>query len=166
MFRKAAVIIIIALLAIPASATPVLRIGSPPPSFNLRNLDGKTVELEDVLGGNTVILSFFASWSKSCQEEVLFLNELARKYSAKGVKIIGVSFDRKISDLGSFISENAIKFEILHDKKLTTLKDFRILIIPTLFIIDKDGNLANIYVDFDENVEKAVSLEVKKLLVP
>jgi len=166
MLRKILIILIIALLALPALAKPSLKISSPPPSLSLPDLNGTTVELEDYLGEKIIVLSFFASWSKSCREEILFLNELDRKYSAKEAKIIGVSFDRKLKSLESFISENRIRFEILHDKKLKTLKDFRILIIPTLFVIDRDGNLANIYVDFDENVEKAVSQEIKQLLVP
>ena len=167
MLKKAFILLIIAaFLALPALAKPSLKIGAPPPSLSLPDLNGKMIALENYLGEKIIILSFFASWSKSCQEETLFLNELDRKYSAKGVKVIGVSFDRKLKGLESFISENQIRFESLHDKKLKTLKDFRILIITTLFVIEGDGNLANIYVDFDENVEKAVSQEIKQLLVP
>jgi peroxiredoxin len=54
----------------------------------------------------------------------------------------------------------------LHDKKLETLKDFRILILPTLFVIDQSGNINSIFVDFDENVQKAVLTETEKLLKP
>lgn len=166
MFRKATIILIVALLAIPALAKPVLKIGSLSPSFSLPNLDGKTIKLDRYLGKKIIVLSFFASWSKSCQQEILFLQDLHKKYRWKGVKVIGVSFDRKLKKLQSFINENNIRFEILHDKKLKTLKDFRILIIPTLFVIDKEGNIKSIYVDFDKNVKKAVSKEIQKLLVP
>ena len=130
------------------------------------NLYGKTVSLERYLGKNITILSFFTSWSKSCRQELFFLKELHKKYSKKGFKIIGISFDRKLKKLQPFINENNIRFEILHDKKLKTLKDFRILIIPTLFVIDKEGNIKSIYVDFDKNVEKAVTKEIQKLLAP
>ncbi len=163
MFRKAAIILIVLLLGISASAKPALKVGSPSPSFDLPNLEGKTVSLKDYLGKKVIVLSFFASWSKSCQQEILFLQDLSKN---KGLKILGVSFDRKLKNLKSFINENKIGFEILHDKKLKTLKDFRILIIPTLFVIDKEGIIKSIYVDFDQNVKKAVSKEVQKLLVP
>jgi peroxiredoxin len=166
MFRKTLILLVIALLALPAFAKPGLKIGSPPPALSLPDLNGKTVELEDYLGKKVIVLSFFASWSRSCQEEILFLQELHQKYRWKGVKVIGVSFDRKLKKLESFINENNIRFELLHDKKLKTLKDFRILIIPTLFVIDKEGNVRSIYVDFDQNVKEAVSQEIKKLLVP
>jgi peroxiredoxin len=166
MFRKTLILLMIALLALPALAKPSLKIGSPPPSLALPDLNGKTVELGDYLGNKIIVLSFFASWSKSCQEEILFLQKLHQKYRWKGVKIIGVSFNRKVKSLESFIRENNIRFEILHDKKLKTLKNFRVLIIPTLFVIDGDGNLANIYVDFDQNVEEAVSQEIAGMVNP
>ena len=146
MIRKVLVIFILALLALPALAKSNLSIGTPPPSLKLPNLDGKIVSLETSLGNKATILSFFASWSKSCKEEMLALQELFEGYEDMGVEIIGVSFDRKSTSLEKFIEESNIEFEVLHDKKLKTLKDYRILIIPTLFVIDQYGKVKSIYV--------------------
>ncbi|KPJ64865.1 hypothetical protein AMJ44_12000 [candidate division WOR-1 bacterium DG_54_3] len=166
MFRKVVIIIIVAFLAVPAFAQPVLKIGSSPPSFTLSNLKGEIIYLDRYLGNNIILLSFFASWSKSCREEILFLKELDDQYRKKGLKIIAISFDRKLEKLQSLVDTHDLKFDVLHDKKLTTLKDFRILIIPTLFVIDGEGKIKSIYVDFDENVEKALSKEIQMLLAP
>lgn len=156
----------IAFMAFPSLAKSALTSGSPSPTFSLKDLDGKTTALEDYLREKVLILSFFASWSKSCQEEMLFLKELDAKDKNNRVNIIAVSFDRKLEKLSSFINENNIGFKVLHDKKLRTLKDFRILIIPTLFVIDREGNIHSVYVDFDRNVEKAVANDIQKLLTP
>lgn len=164
MLRKILIFFVIALFAAPVIAKPVLKVGSPPPIFVLKNLDGKVVNLQSYLGTKPIILSFFASWSKSCKKEISFLQNLSKKH--KNLKVIGISFDRRSKDLKKYVNDNKISFEILHDRKLTTLKDYRILIIPTLFVIDKTGKVKSIYVDFDKNVEKAVSAEIKKLLVP
>jgi peroxiredoxin len=166
MIRKVLVIFMLALVAFPALAKSNLSIGSPPPSFKLPDLNGKSVSLETSLGNKVTILSFFASWSKSCKEEMLALQELFERYDKKGVEIIGVSFDRKSTRLEKFIEESNIEFDILHDKKLRTLKDYRILIIPTLFVIDQYGTVKSIYVDFDKNVNEALTQEIKKLLAP
>lgn len=147
-----------------ALAQPVLKVGVPPPLFSLQNLDGKTVSLNSYLANRVIILSFFASWSKSCQQEILFLQELATRYKQENLKIIGISYDRKLAELKGFVSNNNLCIDILPDTKLKTLKDFRILILPTLFVIDKSGNIHNIYVDFDENVKEAVSKEIAQLL--
>ncbi|MFC1637455.1 peroxiredoxin family protein [Candidatus Margulisiibacteriota bacterium] len=166
MLRKAIVIFVVALLAAPALARPDLNIGSLAPSFILPDLDGNSVYLDRYLGSNVVVLSFFASWSKSCQQEMAFLKELDEEYRNKGIKVIGVSYDRKLESLKQYVEENKLLFTVLHDKKLKTLKDYRILIIPTLFVIDLEGNITNIYVDFDENVAEAVSKDIQKLLAP
>lgn len=166
MLRKTIIILVVALMATAAIAKPTLKIGSTAPSFKLPTLSGKTVDLDWSLGRRIVVLSFFASWSKSCQAEAAFLNDLAAKYSYNDVKIIGVSYDRKLEALRDYVTANKIRYTIVHDKKLRTLKDFRILIIPTLFVIDQAGKINNIYVDFDKNVAKAVSQDVAKLLNP
>jgi peroxiredoxin len=166
MLRKAIIFLMVALLALPALARPLLNTGSPVPSFELPDQDGKMVYLENYLGRGIILLSFFASWSKSCQQETAFLEELHQEYMDKGTTVMGVSYDRKLNDLQEYIDENKIDFPILHDNKLTTLKDFRILIIPTLFVIDQEGNINSIYVDFDDNVKEAVSKDIQKLLSP
>ncbi|MDD5382051.1 MAG: TlpA disulfide reductase family protein [Candidatus Margulisbacteria bacterium] len=161
MLRKAILILAVAIIAIPALAEPVLKIGSPPPPLTLPNLKGENVSLESRLAGKVTVIVFFTSWSKSCQEEIIWLKKLAAR---QDLQVIGVSFDRKVAPLNDFIKANNITFEVLHDKKLKALKDYRILIIPTLFIFDQAGNLKNIYVDFDGNTKKAVSADIKKLL--
>ena len=153
-------------MATAAIAKPTLKIGSIAPSFKLPTLSGKTVDLDWSLGKRAVVLSFFASWSNSCQAVADFLNDLATKYSYNDVKIIGVSYDRRSEALQDYVTENKIRYTIVHDKKLKTLKDFRILIIPTLFVIDQEGKIRNIYVDFDRNVEQAVREDLKKLTKP
>ncbi|MEA3493689.1 MAG: TlpA disulfide reductase family protein [Candidatus Margulisiibacteriota bacterium] len=158
MVRKIIVVaaIVLALIS-PTVAKSALEIGSPPPELKL---------IEPYLGNRVIILNFFASFSKSCKGEAIFLQELSKKYGKKGLKVIGVSFDRKSKKLKQFIDENNLSYKIFHDKKLKTLKDYRILILPTLFVIDKPGNIKNIYVDFDKNVSEALSKEIKDLLAP
>lgn len=164
MLRKAALMLLILALSLPCLAETDLKIGNPPPAFELPNLNNQIFSITQFLGKEVTILTFFTSWSKSCQEEINFLKALQEK--DKKMAILGVSFDRKIKELTSFVAENQITFEILYDRKLSTLKDYRIIIIPTLFIIDKEGKIANIYVDFDENVKAAIERDLHQLLAP
>ncbi|MBI5400301.1 TlpA family protein disulfide reductase [Candidatus Saganbacteria bacterium] len=134
--------------------------------FNLKTVEGKTLTANKYFNQGATILAFFTSWSKTCQQEINFLSELNKEYGTKGLKIMAVSYDRKIEDLNKFINENKIVFDVLHDKKLTTLKDFQVMIIPALFVIDETGKVLSLHVDFDDNVVKAVNSEIKKLLAP
>jgi len=133
---------------------------------NFKNLDGQSVSPARYLNQGPIVLVFFASWSKNCQQEINFLTELNKNYAAKGLKVVAVSFDRKSEDLSKFLSENKVNFDILQDKKLATLKEFQIMVIPTLFVLDSTGKIKNMHVDFDDNLAKSVMGEIKKLLVP
>jgi len=128
------------------------------PTLKLPDLNNKTISLDNYLGKKTIVLSFFASWSKSCQEELEFLKTLAKQ---KDVEVLAISFDKKISTIKKYADENNLNFTILYDKKLTSIKDFKILIIPTLLVIDKSGNITGTYIDFDKNVQQAL----EKLLI-
>ena len=161
--KKAIIVLFIALFALPSFGETTLKVGAESPFIDLPNLKGEIVSLEKSLGKEVIVLSFFASWSKSCQEDLRFLQKLSEN---KKVKVIGVSFDRKLEELKEFTAKNKITFEVLYDKKLTTLKKFRLLIIPTTFVIDQEGKIKSIYVDFDKNVEEALNKDIKQLLVP
>ena len=130
--------------------------GAAVPELSLLNLDGKIISLENYQGHKPVVLFFFASWSKSCQAE---LTDLQGLYAARrpSLEVIGVSFDKKSKDLQTFLAKNEISYPILLDKKLTSLDKFQILIIPTTFCLNKDGVIEKIFVDYDENVKKAVA---------
>lgn len=166
MLKKAIFILIAVLFAFSALAESVPEVEAKAPSFKLPNLDEKIFSLDQHLGKEILILCFFTSWSKSCQEEIDFLNDLNKEYKNKNLKIAAVSFDRKLSELYALVSKNKIDLEILHDYKLKTLKTYRILILPTTFLIDPEGKISNIYIDFDKNVKEALEKEIKKLLSP
>ena len=165
MWRKLILLLLIGLLLTPVAAYAATEKETPLASnFTLPQLDGTDLSLSKYLGKNVTIISFFASWSKSCQKELLFLNDLYKANKKKGLKIIGISYDRKKSQLASFVNENKLGFDIVRDKKLKTLKAYKILIIPTLVVIDSSGKIVSTYTDFDKNVKAATIKDIKKLL--
>ena len=154
-------LLIVSLFATMVVAQVTPSTGQLAPLLTLKSPEGKSFSPEKYLGQGPIVLAFFASWSKSCQQEMAFLTQLNKKYASKGLKIIAISFDRNSADLNSFLSGNKIDFDILYDKKLKTLKDFQIMIIPTLLVLDNTGIIKNTYVDFDDNVAKAVEGAIK-----
>lgn len=143
-----------AALAAPADAEPdaAVKIGAASPALELPDLDGK---VRKVPAAKKTILAFIASWSKPCQAELIDLQEIHQAADGS-LEVIAVSFDKKIKDLKAFASKNRITFPILLDKKLASLDRFQILILPTTFCINSDGIIENIFIDYDENVKKAL----------
>ena len=132
------------------------KIGSAAPALELAALGGKTVRLQNYQGSKKVILTFFASWSKSCQAELKDLQVLYANNKVS-LEVVAVSFDKKVKDLKNFVAKNNTSFPILHDKKLSSVDTFQILIIPTTFCLNRAGVIEKIFVDYDDNVKKALA---------
>src|SRR5689334_7495974 len=62
------------------------------PAFALKNLQGKTVRLEDYKG-KIVVVNFWATWCVPCQQEMPELVKMQKKYAAKGLQILGVTYE-------------------------------------------------------------------------
>lgn len=142
-------------LCIAAAAETAPKIGSESPGLQLTSLNGKLIRLEDFRGEKKVILVFFTSWSESCRGELETLREFHAE-NAVSVEVLAVSFDKKNKELKNYASKADFPFPILHDKKLSSIDAFQILILPTTFCINKDGIIEKIFVDYDDNVKNAV----------
>jgi peroxiredoxin len=142
------------------AAEPAPKVGCPAPALELTTLNGQTIKLQDYQGKKNVVLTFFASWSKSCQEELKAWQELYGD-NRSALEVLAVSFDKKSKDLKAFLAKTDPPFPVLYDKKLATIDNFQILIIPTTFCINRDGVIEKIFVDYDDNVQKAVAAWLK-----
>ncbi len=138
-------------------------VGEMAPKLDLQKIDGRHINIEDYKG-SPVILTFFASWSKSCVNQSEFLSKIYDEYSHKGLKVVAVSLDKKLDTIKAFSKNNGIKYDILLDKKLKYVNSYAILVIPTTFFIGKDGEIKDIFVDFDANIEKNLYKLVKHSL--
>lgn len=44
--------------------------------------------------GKALLINFWATWCEPCRDEYPMLNELAKQYAPKGLKVVGVSMDQ------------------------------------------------------------------------
>ena len=109
----------------------------------------------------------FTTWldfSQAAQQaEAIYLQQLHEQYRQQGVKIIGISFDRKADQLKTYLTTNKITYDVINDRQLTTLKTYKVSILPTLLVIDRQGKIIKTYVDFDDNIRSALSNQLAEL---
>jgi thiol-disulfide isomerase/thioredoxin len=48
----------------------------------------------DQYRGKPLIVAFWATWCEPCRDEYPMLNELAKQYAPKGLRVVGVNFDQ------------------------------------------------------------------------
>ncbi len=116
------------------------------PDFLLFDLDNKPVCLKDYRG-KIVLLDFWATWCYACRMSIPKLIKLQEKYKDKGFSVLSISLDNpeKVSneDLKRFKNEVGINYRILR-YNMKVISDYfgdNKLVIPTMFIIDRDGKI-------------------------
>jgi peroxiredoxin len=65
---------------------------APQADIQFLSLDGRTMNLKE-FSGRMVLLNFWAPSSETSRVEVPLLNDLQRKYGARGVQVIGLSYE-------------------------------------------------------------------------
>ena len=144
-----------------AIAASSVQIGSPIPSVELPSTSGRVIDTFSYTG-SPMLITFFSTWSKPCQENLVSIQQISERF--KGLKVLAVSFVKKISAVNTFFNDNGINLTCLIDKKQKCLDTINILMIPTTFLVDKDGNLRKIYIDYDESYQKLMTSDINEML--
>jgi len=119
-----------------------------PVDFSLRSTEGQTIT-SDSLRGEVVVLAFGASWLPLSKTQLTGVRKLADEYSDRGVVVYWVSTESEdpksknfASDeqLRAFAQKYGLKVTVLRDPDGVTSKKFGIDQLPSIVIIDKQGN--------------------------
>ena len=138
-------------------------IGSKAPDFSLYDLSGREISLKQHRG-SVVLLDFWATWCKPCRVTIPELTRLQKKYRDRGLVVLSISMDDplKFTDdyLRAFKEKFGISYKVLRYQRQVLEDYFRDeqIAIPTLFLIDREGNIKKKIVGFrPELLRKSVS---------
>lgn len=143
-----------------SACSGTLGIASAAPDLNLRDMNGKTVQLSD-FKGKVIILDFFATWCPPCKQEIPDFIELQKQYGSQGFVMIGVSLSRP-EDVKPFAERLGVNYIILIADSYATNAYGPIRSIPTTYIIDKDFKIAKKYIGF--RPKEVFENDIKELL--
>ena len=108
-------------------------------------LDGRQVSL-DSLRGTPVLVHYWATWCEPCKVDIAQIRELATKYGPKKFAVVGIALDSEKSQLEKFLKSKPIAWPQLHeagglDGRLA--EELGILTLPTMILLDADGNVVD-----------------------
>lgn len=127
------------------SGLELMAMRSKPLELSFTAVDGRKVDLAD-LHGKVVLVDFWATWCPPCVEEVPALVETYEKFKDKGFEIVGISLDQDKSALEKFTEENKMTWPQFFDGKgwdNELAKRFNIQSVPTMWLLDREGKLAD-----------------------
>jgi peroxiredoxin len=130
----------VAVLIEKATATDI---GSKAPEFTISDSKGNQVSLGS-FKGKYVLIDFWASWCGPCREEHPNLINAYNIYKDKGFEIISISMDSNKDSWTRAIAEDKIIWTQLSDlkaKQSEVGKNYGISVLPTNFLIDKEGKI-------------------------
>ncbi|MEW6686010.1 MAG: TlpA disulfide reductase family protein [Candidatus Edwardsbacteria bacterium] len=161
-------------LTIPAYAQDSLKMGDRAPTFYLKTLHNNDFYLSDYCGKprnkkskqerNVVILSFWATWCKPCQEEIPFLEEIQGKFGLDSLRIFLVASGEEKQTIEDSVFTRVISLPVLFDKYSRVKRLYQVENLPTLFIIDREGTIRWIKTGFSEQKKEEMLKNVGRSL--
>lgn len=143
-----ALLALLALLAVGLwySQRGPVQVGQMAPDFTLVSFDGQRYALAD-LRGKIVVLNFWASWCKPCEQEAADLEAAWRSYQPGGqVVFLGVAHVDTEPEAKGYLKKFDISFPNGPDLRTVISQAYRIRGVPETYFIDQRGKLAYIQI--------------------
>jgi cytochrome c biogenesis protein CcmG/thiol:disulfide interchange protein DsbE len=118
-----------------------IEIGSPLPEYRATTLSGAPVELGGH-GGPLTLVNVWATWCTSCREEMQDLAAMYRDYGPRGLRVVAVSVDAGSERLvRRLVQRESLAFLVVHDQAGTIQKQYRVVGVPTNYLVGTDGRV-------------------------
>jgi cytochrome c biogenesis protein CcmG/thiol:disulfide interchange protein DsbE len=135
-------LVVIGLGLIRTQEGPV-RLGQDAPDFTLITFDGQEIDTAE-LEGKVLVLNFWASWCKPCEQEAADLETAWRLYQSRDdIVFLGIDYVDTEPEAMAYLEKFDITYPNGPDLRTAISQSFRIRGVPETYIVGKDGILAH-----------------------
>lgn len=113
------------------------KLGEPAPGFQLLDVDGQIVRLDDFRGG-PVLINFWATWCVPCRKETPDLIELQSEWGDQ-VQIVGVNYAEPADVARAFATNFGINYVLPLDSTGEVTGSYKLTGLPETFFLDEGG---------------------------
>jgi thiol-disulfide isomerase/thioredoxin len=111
---------------------------SAPLEASLPDLYGRERTLEE-FRGKVVLVNFWASWCTPCVTEMPSIQRLAATLGGEPFAVIGVNVSESELRVRTMAQRLGLDFPILLDGEGETFKSWGATVLPTTYVLDRDG---------------------------
>jgi len=119
---------------------PAPKVGGPAQDFTATTVEGKKVSLSSYKG-QSVWLTFGASWCAACVAEAPDIQAASEKFTAKDVVVLAIFISEDSATVKDYSDRVGLTFPKVADPDSTIASLYRVYGIPAHFFIDKAGVL-------------------------
>jgi peroxiredoxin len=134
------------------------------PPFDLPGLSDAQRLSADSLRGKVVLLNFWATWCKPCEDEMPAMERLYRVLADTPFELVAVSVDSERSDVEAFVQRLGLTFPILLDPDQEVAALYQTFRFPESLLIDADGVVVERYVGSKEWDADAYVAQIRRLM--
>ena len=152
------------LLASHASAAKVNVGDVPSQSYIGKTTKGDKVFVQP-MKGKVVIVTFWRSVCQPCMSMLPVFDAVLNNVTTDHMEVVAVNFQEsasKVRWLKKLLP--ATKMHLLVDKKSMVAKKYGIKVAPTTLIVNRKGEIAKIYKEFDDNTIKTILADLQGIL--
>jgi len=156
--KRSFLVVLVLLLTITGRAQ--LRIGETAPEIELPNKLDSMVKLSS-LSGKVVLIDFWASWCAPCRAANPYVQKLYKKYRESGFEVFGVALDVKKEAWLKAIKNDKLTYTLVNDVagwNSKVAESYFVDMIPTSFLLDREGKIVAINLEGKELFDKVKSL--------
>ncbi len=115
-------------------------VGDPVPDLTLTTFDGEMISLRG-LEGQVLVINFWASWCKPCEQEALELEQAFQMYKDQEVVFLGVDYVDTEPEALAYLEKFGISYPNGPDLGTRISQAFRIRGVPETYVAARDGRL-------------------------
>jgi peroxiredoxin len=145
-------------------------VGKPAPAFSVKTVDGKTVSNGDFKDHPATVLNFIAPNCGYCKRQLPNVEKVRAEYQAKGVRFVNVvqkmrkdfSNEEILGVMKGAGSQLEVSTSDFGDNKVGG--QFKAVSFPTLFVVNREGKIANVNVGAKQNLDSLLKGQLDVLL--
>ncbi len=114
------------------------------PEWELNDLDGQPRRLEE-WRGEWVLLKLGATWCRDCAQQLVELGKVRDELDAMGVEVLDIFLREDRYTVNKYWrkkSTDVYKPTILYDYRGKLVRDYAVMAIPQLILVDREGMIA------------------------
>ena len=132
-----------------------------PVEMAFTSIDGRKVDVAD-LKGKVVLINYWATWCGPCVASLPELKAAYEKWKPEGFEMLGISLDHELEPLQKMVKDRNLEWPQHYDQQNERnrfAEQFGINSTPTIWLLDRKGNLRNLNArgDMDEKIAKLIA---------